>query len=510
MKPRMQWTRSKTKSTVEASLRATALTVAALLIGGPAAGLAADVHVGLGGSDATGDGSPGNPWATIDFALDQVASGDRILVGPGTYDGRLRLDREFDPPVTLRAEPRYRAKLQHDGGAAIVVFTGRNIVVEGFEITHAPGNTGALVVQVQDLLGAVSGSAGGTDPVVSGIVFRDNIIHTSTDNDLLKINNGAENVLVQGNLFYDQSGSDEHIDVNSVIGVTIEDNVFFNTAARPDTSSFIVVKDSNGSDDTVQGSRDITIRRNVFVNWNGSGGQSFVRFGEDGTAFFETDGAVVENNLMLGNSPDLMRASLTIQGSNDIVIRNNTVAGDLPSRSFAGRLITGGANPPNANLVFTQNIWSDPTGTMGSEAFSGVDLFDAPAGQTASALLEANLYFNGGNAIPPDNGQALRFADDASPVVGDPLLPDNSGVIAPIWTGSQFADGSTTIREVFERLVVEYGTPPPGSPAIDAGDPLLSSAEDSLGRPRGAAPDLGAIETNGIDVVFVDGFETAR
>ena len=468
---------------------------------------AADVHVAIDGSNASGDGSPGNPWATIDFAIDQVASGDRILVGPGTYNGRSRLDREFDPPVTILAEPRYRARLQHDGGAAIVVFTGRNIIVEGFEITHAPGNTGALVVQVQDLLGAFNGSNGGTDPVVSGIVFRDNIIHTSTNNDLLKINNGVEDVLVQGNLFYDQSGSDEHIDINSVIGVTVEDNVFFNTSARPDTSSFIVVKDSNGSSDTVQGVQDVTIRRNVFLNWNGNSGQSFVRFGEDGTAFFETDGAVLENNLMLGNSSDLMRSSLTVQGSNDILVRNNTVVGDLPSRSFAGRLIAGGANMPNANLVLTQNVWSDPTGTMGAEAFTGVDLFDAPAGQTASALLEANLYFNGGNAIPSDTGQALRFADDASPVVADPLLPDNTALIPPTWNGTQFADGSTSIREVFQRLVADYGTPAAGSPAIDAGDPLLSSPEDILGRLRGDAPDLGAVETNGSDLLFADGFE---
>ena len=146
---------------------------------------------------------------------------------------------------------------------------------------------------------------------------------------------------------------------------------------------------------------------------------------------------------------------------------------------------------------------------MGTEAFAGVDLFDAPAGQTASATLFGNLYFNGGNAIPADNGQALRFADDLGPVVGDPLLPDNAELIPPTWNGSQFADGSTTIREVFERLVADYGTPAPGSPAIDAGDPQLSSPEDILGRPRGNAPDLGAVETNGIDWLFGDGFEAA-
>ncbi|NBB94067.1 MAG: DUF1565 domain-containing protein [Gammaproteobacteria bacterium] len=469
---------------------------------------AATWHVATDGSDAAGDGSVGNPWATITHAVDNASGGDLVLVAPGTYNGRQRLRQQFDTPVTVRSSTPYAARLRHDEGAALISFYGRNIVVEGFDISHAPGNTTPLVVQVQDLLGDFNGSAGGSDPVVSGIVFRDNIIHSSTNNDLLKINNGAENVLVEGNLFFNQSGSDEHIDVNSVVGVTIQDNIFLNTDARPDTSSFVVIKDSNGTDDTVLGTQGTIVRRNVFLDWHGSAGQSFLRLGEDGTAHYETIDTLIENNLMIGNSGDLMRTPLTVQGSDAVTFRNNTLVGDMPSRSFAGRLIASPDNPPNRGLVFVNNVYSDPTGTMGSEASTGVDLFDAPAGQTESALLDRNAYFNGGNAIPQDSGQALVFGDDANAVVADPLLPGQGGLVPPVWNGTSFADGSSTIRQAFEKLVGDYGTPAAGSPLIDQADPSNAASQDILGRPRGASPDLGAVEwIDENDAIFADEFE---
>lgn len=470
---------------------------------------AATWYVATDGSNTTGDGSPGNPWASITHALDNAGDGDVVLVEPGTYNGRQRLRNEFDSPVTVRSSVPYAARLRHDAGAALICFYGRNIVVEGFDIAHAAGNTGALVIQVQDLLGAVNGSDGGTDPVVSGIVLRNNIIHSSTNNDLLKVNNGAEDVLVEGNLFFNQSGSDEHIDINSVVDVTVQDNIFLNTSARPDTSSFVVVKDSNGSDDTVLGTRGTIVRRNVFLNWYGSAGQSFLRLGEDGTANYETVNTLIENNLMLGNSSDLMRSPLTIQGSDDVTFRNNTLVGDMPSRSFAGRLIAGGSNPANRGLVFANNIYSDPTGTMGSEEYTGVDLFDAPSGQTASFLLDNNAYYNGGNAIPQDSGQDVVFSDDANAIVGDPLLPAQGGLVAPVWDGNAFADGSSSIREAFERLVNDYGAPGAGSPVIDHADPGNAATEDILGRPRDDSPDLGAVEwfDAGMDWIFADDFE---
>jgi hypothetical protein len=463
--------------------------------------------VATDGSDVTGNGSSGMPWATINHAVGNVVDGSTIVVRPGTYNGSSRLDQEFDTTVTIRSEMPYMARLRHNDGAVLFVFAGRNIAVEGFDIAHAPDNTGPLVIQVQDLLGNVNGSDGGTDAVVSGITFRNNIIHDSTNNDLLKINNGAENVLVEGNMFFNQQGSDEHMDVNSVIGVTIQDNIFFNTVDN-ETSSYVVVKDSNGSNDTVLGSQDIIIRRNVFVNWKGNNGQSFLRFGEDGTANFETLDVLVENNLMIGNSSDLMRTPITVQGSRDLIFRNNTLVGDMPARSFAGRLIAIDLNPANLNLQFFNNIYSDPAGTMGSEAFIGVDLFDSPTGQTASATLDNNLYWNGGSSIPEDTTEVLRFSDDQNSLTGDPLLGNQAGLVIPAWNGSVFADGSSNIREAFESLVNQYGIPGGATLAVDNADPANAAIDDILGRERGPAPDLGAFEIDPFDdTLFADGFE---
>lgn len=467
---------------------------------------AAELFVATNGSDSTGTGASGAPYATITTALRNASDGDTVIVRPGTYQGRQRLDGQFDQGVTVRSETPYQARLRHNSGAAVTVFTGRGITLEGFDIAHSPDNQGGLVVQVQDLLGDIPGAgSSGDDDVVSRITFRNNIIHDSTDNDLLKINNGAQDVVVENNMFFNQAGSDEHMDVNSVRGVIIRGNVFFNTTPQAVTSSFIVIKDSNGSDDSVLGSSDITVVRNIFANWQGNTGQSFIRVGEDGTANFEADNVLIESNLLLGNSSTLMRSAMTVMGSTNVTIRNNTVSGDLPARSFAARLIASGSNQPNQNVAFYNNIWSDPTGTMGTEAFSGVDVFDAPPEQNGLLIVDTNLYFNGGGAIPADTTQAIKVSDDSMATFGDPLLPDPAGVVLPVWDGATFADGSSTVREAFLNLAAsgQLGT---ASAAIDAADPTTAARLDLLGRLRQGAPDLGAVEDLA-DVVFGDGFE---
>jgi hypothetical protein len=469
---------------------------------------AATYYVAETGSDSQGDGSLAAPWASIDFAISQVQGGDEVLVRPGTYFGRQRLDRQFDDWVRVRSEVQYAAKLRYDNGAALIAYSATHVVIEGFDIAHAPDNTGALVIQIQDLLGAVAGEGDGSDAVVSNIILRNNIIHSSTNNDLLKVNNGAQDILVEGNLFFNQAGSDEHIDINSVLRVTVQDNIFLNTSARTNTSSFVVIKDSNGNSDSLLGARDITVRRNVFLNWFGSSGQSFLRVGEDGTSHYEAVGVLIENNLLLGNSAALMRAALTIQGSQDVTVRNNTVSGDLPARSYAARLIAGDTNPGNDALVFLGNVFTDPTGTMDNEGYSGVDVFDAPADQNQQVSLNTNLFFNGANPVPADNGQFVSAYDDANAVFADPLLASPEGLVAPVWDGLQFADGSSTIGEAFRRLVDQHAVPGPGSPLIDPDSLSNAAEEDILGRERGVTPDLGAYESNPpLQRIFADRFE---
>lgn len=169
----------------------------------------------------------------------------------------------------------------------VTSFYGQDITLEGVDIAHSGLGAGGLVVQIQDLIDEPGG-----DTFVRRINTTQQYF-SRHNNDLLKINNGAAEITVEGNLFYNQEGHDEHIDVNSVTEIVIQDNIFFNDRAGSgrtnsnDTESYIVIKDSNGNDDTNQGSRNISMQRNLFLNWEGSIDSYFVLVGEDGKPYFE-------------------------------------------------------------------------------------------------------------------------------------------------------------------------------------------------------------------------------
>lgn len=452
------------------------------------------LYVATDGDDGAGDGSMASPWATITHALDSVSDGATILVRPGTYTGRIRMRGTFATGVTVRSEVPYMARLRNDDTVVTFYTAGagcEGITLEGFDIAHSGPGAGALVVHID----------GNGDNSVRRITLRNNVLHDSFNNDVLKINNGISEVVVERNMFFNQTGSDEHIDLNSAEGVVIQDNLFFNAfeasgrANGNDTSSYIVVKDSNADGDVYTGSRNITIRRNVFMRWQGSTGTGFLLFGEDGQPFHEVQGALVENNLFLGDSPHVMRAPFGIKGSRDIIFRHNTTVGDMPSRAFAFRFNREGSNMQVTGVELYNNIWSDPAGTMGALDSSDTnDFSDASPADIGSVTIGNNLYWNGGAAIPEDSAEAINPSDDASAITSDPRLGDPSALVVPHWDGSAFADGSADICEAFERIVLMHGTPADGSSAVDAADPSQMALDDILGRARPGAPDVGAVE----------------
>jgi len=448
-------------------------------------------YVATDGDDTTGIGSVEAPWATITTALGWVPDGSTILVRPGTYFGRVQLEQTFAQGVTVRSEVPYQARLRYDA-AVVTAFHGQGITLEGFDVAHSGPGAGPLVVQIQDLIGAAGG-----DDFVRRITLRNNVLHDSWGNDILKINKGAGDIVVEGNVFYNQHGDDEHIDINSATDVVVRDNIFFNDFAGSgrtngnDTANYIVVKDSNADGDTNHGAARVAIRRNIFAHWEGKPGAHFVLVGEDGQEFLEARDVVVENNLLLGDAPNVMRAPFGVRGAKCVVFRHNTVVGDFPSLAFALRMNATGA-PPNEEIAFYNNIWCDPTGTM-------VDFSDSPPAETTSWVLDNNVYWNGGNEFPVGNDDLLNVSDDVDAVIGDPLLPSPTGVVLPRWDpdAGQFTDGSTTACEAFARLATLHGALGSGSSAIDAAEAVIGPAHDILGQPRpaGSAPDAGAFES---------------
>jgi hypothetical protein len=233
----------------------------------------------------------------------------------------------------------------------------------------------------------------------------------------------------------------------------------------------------------------------VFLNWQGSSGSYFVLIGEDGHPYYEARDVLVESNLLLGNASNVMRAAFGVKGARDVTFRHNTVAGDLPSLAYAMRLNREGSNLVNAGIVFANNVWSDPTGSMGADSASAAnDFSDTPPADTTSFLLWSNVYWNGGAVIPSSASELVNPDDDAAATFGNPLLPSHAGVVLPRWIPAQglFADGSARIRRAFKRLVKHYGRPSAGSVVVAAADPIHTPTKDILRKRRDSTPDVGA------------------
>ncbi|HUF00048.1 MAG TPA: S-layer homology domain-containing protein [Anaerolineales bacterium] len=433
-------------------------------------------------------GTNGQPWATLAHAASRVHSLNGanciVWVKDGAYNGSNELEERFSTMITFKAVNPYKAIFQN-AGVALEISGGANMTFEGFEFRHTGPGAGSLIVSVSQ----------SDDGWAENIVFHNNVFHDSYNNDILKISNGSRFITVENNVFYNQGDNEQHIDINSVTDVTIQDNIFFNDYAgsgRPISGSakhFIVIKDSNDNEDGLLGAQRITVRRNIFMHYEGDG-DALVQVGNDGKPFHEANEVRFENNLIIGNNTDPAGYSFGVSGAKNVSFVNNTVAGNFPSSAYAYRIVIKDQNPLNQNITFYNNIWSDPTRTM--EDFSSGD-----ASSVTGFVLNNNLYWNGGSSIPSgDVGSPM--STDTNRVVGNPLLnTDQSGIILPRWNGSAFPSGNATIRQEFYRLVALYGQIAAGSAAIDKALPAQAPATDILGQSRGASPDMGAFEFAG-------------
>lgn len=437
-------------------------------------------------------GSRSNPWATMNHASEYIPdNGCVVWFMPGVYSGQNKLEQRFSIPAVFKAEQPYETVFEHDA-SPLKINGGKNLVFEGFEFRHSGPNAGVIVIQVQR-----------SDEFWSeNITFRNNIIHDSYNNDLLKVYNGSKFVTIENNVFYNQGDNEHHLDINSVSDVVIQDNIFFSDFAGSGRNNlnankhFITIKDSNANEDGLLGSERVTVKRNIFLNWEGDI-ETFLKVGNDGEPYFEAKDVLVENNLMIGNSPNQLGSAFGISGAKNVTYRNNTVVGDLPSSSYAFHVTVKRQNPQNENIFFYNNIWSDPTGTMGADLNGRPNEFSDgdPAG-VSNLILDNNLYWNGGEEIPP--GELVSpTIDDARFVSANPKMDTTyDNIILPRWDGTTFISGTKTIREEFVRLVMKYGSLSISSEALGKADPNFAPAEDILGRYRPLAPSMGAYDIN--------------
>src|SRR5919109_1759957 len=172
-------------------------------------------YVSPSGSDAN-PGTKAAPFRTIQKAADVVNPGDVVIVGEGVYtdddrDGsivRIRRGGRPNELVTFRAESRWKARLDGQGGRAAKGIELDNDVgyvrIEGFEI-YGVANVGSPTTG--------RGSASGIDPHDGGHdsqIVGNHIHHVGNVCTLSTNTNGqggifvqGPNVTVEGNLIHD-------------------------------------------------------------------------------------------------------------------------------------------------------------------------------------------------------------------------------------------------------------------------------------------------------------------
>ena len=89
-------------------------------------------YVSTTGSNTTGDGSEGNPWQTINYAIGQATGGDTINVAAGNYTENV----DVDESLTLQG-----------GGSAVVTVTAADSTYHVFEVTADNVNISGFTVK---------------------------------------------------------------------------------------------------------------------------------------------------------------------------------------------------------------------------------------------------------------------------------------------------------------------------------------------------------------------------
>jgi parallel beta-helix repeat protein len=118
-------------------------------------------YVATTGSDTTGDGSAGNPWATIGYALNQTVCGDTIKVAAGTYNENIALKGG----VQVLGAGSDVTTIQGSGNSSVVTAdgVGPSTRLDGFTITGGHAQDGGGMYNTN-----------GASPTVSNCVFAGN------------------------------------------------------------------------------------------------------------------------------------------------------------------------------------------------------------------------------------------------------------------------------------------------------------------------------------------------
>jgi parallel beta-helix repeat protein len=414
------------------------LAASAILCVGASRGSGAEYFVGETGRDEHNGRSPEQAWRTIQHAVTQARPGDSVTVLPGVYAGaRIEGSGTSNRPIRLQASARGPVVLDRPSPQC------RHQSVLEFETWKEPG----LV----------------SDWIVSGF----EVAHSPRYGVDLR---NTRRITVQSNLVH-------HSAVTGIFTAFSDDARIEGNESHHNGEHGVYCSNS-GDRPVVRGNR-LHANQACGVHMNGD-----LSAGGDGTI----TGARIEGNVIFENGRG-GGSGINLDGVHDSLIANNVLYDNHASgiSLFKGN----GAACSSGNRVLHNTVLVPADGRWA---------LNIPDGGCVSNRVVNNLLLTAharrgsiclGDARPPG------FASSHN--AGTAVFTTRDGLNRldlEEWRVLGYAEGSfaATAGELFaapERFDFRLK---PGSPAIKAGVALEEVPADAAGRPRGAAPDLGAYE----------------
>ena len=401
------------------------------------------------GSDQN-DGSPDSPWATIQYAVDNVAPGDTILLQSGTYAGaRIERSGTAEAWITLAAAPGAVVLInapgpnnRHESNLEFETWEGPETVsywiVEGLEVANAPNwgidlrgneqNHSHDFIIISNRVhenGRDSGTSGIFTAFVDDVLVEDNESYGNGEHGIY-LSNSGDRFVVRGNHLHDNNNCGLHINGDLESG---EDGII--SEGLIENNSIFENGVGGCAGINFDGVTDVIVRNNLLYE-NHAGG----------IAIFQENGTVCSQNIQVLNNTILQaedgRWAINISGEACI---NNKIFN---------------------NIILTAHDW------RGSILIPelGISGFESDY----NVIMDRFSADDDNSVIPLSEWQALGY--DANSIIAGPA-------------------------ETFATLD-DYQLHPQ-SPAVDAGLTLPGVGADLLGiaRPQGTAYDIGAFEFAG-------------
>ncbi len=410
-----------------------------------------EIHVATSGSDSGGDGSAGNPYATIAHAASLATPGTSVVVHQGTYPGDTYLANyggtEGAPIWIGGAQGEARPIIQ--GGANGFHLSGvRYLVLHDLEITGGEANG----------INCDDGGDVASEDATRWVVFRNLSIHdigTGGNNDCLKLS-GVNDFWVLRSDFARCGGGMSGSGIDHV------------GCHRGVVSHSTFVEMSGNGVQTKGGSTDIIVTANRFtdageraVNIGGSTGFEFFR-----PPLTNGENAEARRIHVLANVIEGGTAALGFVGCVDCLAANNTIINPerWPLRILQETPTSSGEYtflPASNGRVINNVIYYSASDVGGAHVNVGGDT------DPGSFMFQSNLWY--AHDDPGSSTPNLPVTEQGGIVGSDPGFVDAGG-------GDYHLAG--------------------GSPAIGAGTSISELSGDNDGNCYAAAPSVGAFEGN--------------